>query len=149
MIARLLSLVLKFLVGMDFLGRVPVAGALVRALSTLLSSIQITFFMTPPATVSQSTPIDLANNRPAYNSHAPGSIYSNASFSSSSSTFTVSGLPSASQGEEVAVDGLPHSEARLEARLAPYLPSVCGLASGGWSVVVVTAHAPQTSASVE
>jgi hypothetical protein len=47
----------------------------------------------------------------------PGSIYSNASFSSSSSTFTISAMPSASQGEEVFVEGLPHSEARLEARL--------------------------------
>lgn len=69
--------------------------------------------MTPPATVLTSTD---SLPQGVYSGHNPSAVYSNASFSSSSSTFTISGLPSASQGEEVTVDGLPHSEARLEAR---------------------------------
>ena len=113
--------------------------------------------MAPPATISHThheppNPSD-NNDRPipttkttskngTYRGHGHhhaaggggGSIYSNASFSSSSSI-----MPCANQGEEeeveevAAVEGLVHSEARLEARLVTqsYYYSFVSVFGGG------------------
>ena len=107
--------------------------------------------MAPPATISHThheppnpsdnndRPIPTTkttsknNNNSTYRVHGHGhhhaaggggSIYSNASFSSSSSI-----MPCANQGEEeveevAAVEGLVHSEARLEARLVTKIIAV-------------------------
>ena len=111
----------------------PKLKLLTRLLSTLSSSLSLSIsIMTPPATITHEpnpnpnhSPFDGGryNTNNYHSSHhhrpppPPASIYSNASFSSSSSTFTISAMPSANQGEEVFVEGLAHSEARLEARL--------------------------------